>query len=63
MAVTSRTAAQGDGARTRIGGAAFDRWTIALVAPPIVAVLLSWTTFSRAVRTRVIGVYTGPSSI
>jgi len=60
MAVTYTTAAERDAARTRTVAAAFDRWTIALVAASIVAVALSWTTFSRAARTRVIDVYAGP---
>jgi cell division protein FtsW (lipid II flippase) len=60
VAVTYTTAAQRDAARTRVVAAAFDRWTIALVAASIFAGLLSWTAFSRAARTRVIDVYTGP---
>ena len=54
MAMTYTTAASRDAARSssRTVAAAFDRWDVALVGVSVLALLLAWTTLSRAVGTR-----------
>jgi len=53
MAMTYTTAAARDAARIRSRSvAAFDRWELALLAVSMLAVLLAWTTLSRAAGVR-----------